>query len=77
MARRAKLGRFVGWKCVIHEPAYFFAEELNIAATIKDVARQSGLSIATISKVYKEDPVDDLDEDGENQVTLLDATEKE
>lgn len=34
-------------------------------------------SIATISKVYKEDPVDDLDEDGENQVTLLDATEKE
>ncbi|WP_373484764.1 DNA gyrase subunit A [Acetobacterium malicum] len=35
-------------------------------------------SIATISKVYKEDPVDDLDDDeGENQITLVDTTEKE
>jgi DNA gyrase subunit A len=34
-------------------------------------------SIATISKVYKEDPVDDLDDEGENQITLVDTTEKE
>ncbi|KAF5072746.1 DNA gyrase subunit A [Acetobacterium wieringae] len=37
-------------------------------------------SIATISKVYKEDPVDDLEEDGENgenQMTLVNSTEKE
>ncbi|AWW27338.1 DNA gyrase subunit A [Acetobacterium carbinolicum] len=35
-------------------------------------------SIATISKVYKEDPVDDLDDDdGENQMTLVDTTEKQ
>ncbi|WP_303871465.1 DNA gyrase subunit A [Acetobacterium wieringae] len=34
-------------------------------------------SIATISKVYKEDPVDDFEEDGENQMTLVDSTEKE
>nr|WP_320024076.1 DNA gyrase subunit A [uncultured Acetobacterium sp.] len=34
-------------------------------------------SIATISKVYKEDTVDDLEEDGENQVTLVDTAEKE
>ncbi|MBC3900511.1 DNA gyrase subunit A [Acetobacterium malicum] len=33
-------------------------------------------SIATISKVYKEDPVDDLDAD-ENQMTRVDTTEKE
>ncbi|TYC87244.1 DNA gyrase subunit A [Acetobacterium wieringae] len=34
-------------------------------------------SIATISKVYKEDPVDDLEDDGEDQMTLVDSTEKE
>jgi DNA gyrase subunit A len=34
-------------------------------------------SIATISKVYKEDTVDDLEEGGENQVNLVDTTEKE
>ncbi|WP_373481697.1 DNA gyrase subunit A [Acetobacterium sp.] len=34
-------------------------------------------SIATISKVYKEDPVDDLDDEGENQKPLVDTTEKE
>ena len=40
-------------------------------------------SIATISKVYKDDTVDDLEEDetvdekDENQITLVDTTEKE
>jgi len=34
-------------------------------------------AIATISKVYKEDPVDDLDDEGENQITRVDTTEKE
>ncbi|MDO9491512.1 DNA gyrase subunit A [Acetobacterium sp.] len=34
-------------------------------------------SIATISKVYKEDPVDDLDDEGENQISLVNTTEKE
>lgn len=33
-------------------------------------------SIATISKVYKEDPVDDFDDEEENQMTLIDTTEK-
>lgn len=34
-------------------------------------------SIATISKVYKEDTVDDFDDEEENQMTLIDTTEKE
>jgi DNA gyrase subunit A len=34
-------------------------------------------SIATISKVYKEDPVDDNEESDENQMTLIETTEKE
>ncbi len=34
-------------------------------------------SIATISKVYKEDAVDDFEEEGENQISLVETTKKE